>query len=431
MIIKKFQAKTEEAALELARKELGSGIVVMNVKKVKKKGLFSIFKPQQVEVTVALEEEEKQNFREAVAKVSEIARQSEAAGNTRSAKTEPEQPAKQGKAEPGSQPEKQRQQEKQRQPEKNTQTIDSRQESAIEEKLSTLQNLLEKQIGSTQEEEKESEGEEKKDDSNVAFFHLLYKMLLDNEIEETYANQLVDELDGSVKPDMPIDYLLSVVYQKMVLKFGQTKTIQSAEKGPKLVYFIGPTGVGKTTTIAKIASRLSVVEKKKIVLLTADTYRIAAAEQLRTYANILEVPFRIIYTPQEIRTAIEDYAAYDYIFVDTSGHSQKNTDQRDDTLALLRAADGQAEKEVYLVVSATTKYRDLLNIADTYQKLTDFRLVFTKLDETQCQGNLFNLRLHTDAPMSYVTCGQNVPDDIGEFDAQKTVKLLLGGNQFE
>ena len=431
MIIKKFQAKTEETALELARKELGSGIVVMNVKKVKKKGLFSIFKPQQVEVTVALEEEEKQNFREAVAKVSEIARQSEAAGNTRSAKTEPEQPAKQGKAEPGPQPEKQRQQEKQRQPEKNMQTIDSRQESAIEEKLSTLQNLLEKQIGSTQEEEKESEGEEKKEDSNVAFFHLLYKMLLDNEIEETYANQLVDELDGSVKPDMPIDYLLSVVYQKMVLKFGQTKTIQSAEKGPKLVYFIGPTGVGKTTTIAKIASRLSVVEKKKIVLLTADTYRIAAAEQLRTYANILEVPFRIIYTPQEIRTAIEDYAAYDYIFVDTSGHSQKNTDQRDDTLALLRAADGQAEKEVYLVVSATTKYRDLLNIADTYQKLTDFRLVFTKLDETQCQGNLFNLRLHTDAPMSYVTCGQNVPDDIGEFDAQKTVKLLLGGNQFE
>ena len=424
MIIKKFQAKTEEAALELARKELGSGIVVMNVKKVKKKGLFSIFKPQQVE-------EEKQNFREAVAKVSEIARQSEAAGNTRSAKTEPEQPAKQGKAEPGPQPEKQRQQEKQRQPEKNTQTIDSRQESAIEEKLSTLQNLLEKQIGSTQEEEKESEGEEKKEDSNVAFFHLLYKMLLDNEIEETYANQLVEELDGSVKPDMPIDYLLSVVYQKMVLKFGQTKTIQSAEKGPKLVYFIGPTGVGKTTTIAKIASRLSVVEKKKIVLLTADTYRIAAAEQLRTYANILEVPFRIIYTPQEIRTAIEDYAAYDYIFVDTSGHSQKNTDQRDDTLALLRAADGQAEKEVYLVVSATTKYRDLLNIADTYQKLTDFRLVFTKLDETQCQGNLFNLRLHTDAPMSYVTCGQNVPDDIGEFDVQKTVKLLLGGNQFE
>lgn len=425
MIIKKFQAKTEAAALELAKKELGSGVVVMNVKKIKKKGLFSIFRPQQVEVTVALEEEEKQNFREAVAKVSEIARQSEAAGNGQSVKTEPAQTAKQEKAEQGPQPE------KPKQPEKNVQTFDSRQESAIEEKLSTLQNLLEKQISDVQEKEKDNTEEEKKEDSNVAFFQLLYKMLLDNEIEETYANQLVEELDGSVKPDMPIDYLLSVVYQKMVLKFGQIKTIQPAEKGPKLIYFIGPTGVGKTTTIAKIASRFSVVEKKKIVLLTADTYRIAAAEQLRTYANILDVPFRIIYTPQEIRTAIEDYAAYDYIFVDTSGHSQKNTDQRDDTLALLRAADGQAEKEVYLVVSATTKYRDLLNIADTYQKQTDFRLVFTKLDETQCQGNLFNLRLHTDAPMSYVTCGQNVPDDIGEFDAQKTVKLLLGGNQFE
>ena len=425
MIIKKFQAKTEEAALELAKKELGSGIVVMNVKKLKKKGLFSIFKPQQVEVTVALEEEEKQNFREAVAKVSEIARQSEAAGNSQSVKTDAVQMAKQVKAEPMPQPEKTKQSEKE---EKIT---DSRQETTIEEKLSTLQNLLEKQISSAQEEEKDNAEEEKKEDSNVAFFQLLYKILLDNEIEEAYADQLVDELDGSVKPDMPIDYLLSVVYQKMVLKFGQIKTIQPAEKGPKLIYFIGPTGVGKTTTIAKIASRFSVVEKKKIVLLTADTYRIAAAEQLRTYANILDVPFRIIYTPQEIRNAIEDYAAYDYIFVDTSGHSQKNTDQRDDTLALLRAADGQAEKEVYLVVSATTKYRDLLNIADTYRELTDFRLVFTKLDETQCQGNLFNLRLHTDAPMSYVTCGQNVPDDISEFDAQKTVKLLLGGNRFE
>ena len=425
MIIKKFQAKTEEAALELAKKELGSGIVVMNVKKLKKKGLFSIFKPQQVEVTVALEEEEKQNFREAVAKVSEIARQSEAAENSQSVKTDAVQMAKQVKAEPMPQPEKTKQSEKE---EKIT---DSRQETTIEEKLSTLQNLLEKQISSAQEEEKDNAEEEKKEDSNVAFFQLLYKMLLDNEIEEAYADQLVDELDGSVKPDMPIDYLLSVVYQKMVLKFGQIKTIQPAEKGPKLIYFIGPTGVGKTTTIAKIASRFSVVEKKKIVLLTADTYRIAAAEQLRTYANILDVPFRIIYTPQEIRNAIEDYAAYDYIFVDTSGHSQKNTDQRDDTLALLRAADGQAEKEVYLVVSATTKYRDLLNIADTYRELTDFRLVFTKLDETQCQGNLFNLRLHTDAPMSYVTCGQNVPDDISEFDAQKTVKLLLGGNRFE
>ena len=147
-------------------------------------------------------------------------------------------------------------------------------------------------------------------------------MLLDNEIEETYANQLVEELDGSVKPDMPIDYLLSVVYQKMVLKFGQTKTIQSAEKGPKLVYFIGPTGVGKQQ---RSQNRVPPQRcgKKKIVLLTADTYRIAAAEQLRTYANILEVPFRIIDTPQEIRTAIEDYAAYDYIFVDTSGIPRK------------------------------------------------------------------------------------------------------------
>ena len=106
------------------------------------------------------------------------------------------------------------------------------------------------------------------------------------------------------KPGMPFDYALANVYQKMILKFGKPSEITPAQKGPKILFFVGPTGVGKTTTIAKIASLFSVNEKKKVALLTADTYRIAAAEQLRTYANILEVPFRIIYTVEEIEQAL-------------------------------------------------------------------------------------------------------------------------------
>lgn len=106
-------------------------------------------------------------------------------------------------------------------------------------------------------------------------------------MNEKFANQIIEEIGKSHKPNMPIDYILSNIYQKMILKFGKPEEIQPAEKGPKVIFFVGPTGVGKTTTIAKIASKFKVEKNKKIALLTADTYRIAAAEQLRTYAGIL------------------------------------------------------------------------------------------------------------------------------------------------
>ena len=190
--------------------------------------------------------------------------------------------------------------------------------------------------------------------------------------------------------------------------------------------------MGKTTTIAKLASRYAVDEKKKVALLTADTYRIAAAEQLRTYANILEVPFRVIYTKEEVITAIQDFKEYDYIFVDTAGHSHQNEQQLGDMKVLLDTLkeehdDVTIQCQCFLVLSATTKYKDLLKIAQTYRELTEYQLIFTKLDETSTLGNLLNLKLASDSPVSYVTYGQNVPDDIEQFNAQKTVKQLLGG----
>ena len=111
-----------------------------------------------------------------------------------------------------------------------------------------------------------------------------------------------------------------------------------------------------------------VEEKKKIALLTADTYRIAAAEQLRTYANILEVPFRVIYSPEEIMQSVEEYKDYDYILVDTTGHSHQNQEQKTAILDFVNAVNDDIEKEVFLVVSATTKYRDLIRIAESGMK---------------------------------------------------------------
>lgn len=398
MIIKKFQGKTEQDAVEAAKKELGNGVVVMNVKELKKKGFLAFLKGKMIEVTVALEEEPDRVL-----------------------------PAK--KETPAKAPDPKIYEAL----ESIIREKDEGTDKAIEEKLESLQSLLEKQLQMTEtEKETEEEAEEsakEPEDSNVRFLKLLYQTMLENEISEKYANQIIDELDQMLKPNMPIDYILSNVYQKMILKFGQSSAIAPCTRKPKVVYFIGPTGVGKTTTIAKLASRYTVDKKMKVALFTTDTYRIAAAEQLRTYANILEVPFRVIYTVDEMQKGIEEFRKFDYIFVDTTGHSHQNTEQQDAMKEIIHAVDESLEKEIYLVVSATTKYKDLVNIADNYSAITDYKLIFTKLDETTSLGNLFNLKLYTGAQMSYITCGQNVPDDIEEFNPQKTVKTLLGGNR--
>ncbi len=409
MIIKKFQGKTETEAVESAKKELGNGIVIMNVRNVKKKGLFSFLRQQLVEVTVALEEEPvrptgipepNRNLTDAIANIRSVS-------------------------------EKSLQQEAAEKKEQNNSDEKRTDSAAIEEKLDSLHFLLEQQMQKPEEktEDKAEDTEEEPPSEMEQFMKLLYNTMLENEVNEKYANQIIDEIEKSNKPNMPFDYALSNIYQKMILKFGKPEGVTPAAQGPKMIFFIGPTGVGKTTTIAKIASRFCVDGGKKVALLTADTYRIAAAEQLRTYANILEVPFRIIYSVEEISQAMRDFKDYDYILVDTAGHSHQNTEQKEVMKELIHSVDGIIEKEVFLVLSATTKYRDLLSIADTYSDMTDYKLIFTKLDETTTLGNLLNLKLYTGAPLSYVTCGQNVPDDIEDFNPQKTVKRLLGGKQ--
>ncbi|MGN0431632.1 MAG: flagellar biosynthesis protein FlhF [Lachnospiraceae bacterium] len=414
MIIKKFQGKTEAEAVELAKKELGEGVVVMNVKNVKPKGVFAFFKRPLVEVTVALEEEAERftpvkreplsqnNSTVKTARITE-AWQKESTGSY----------ARDG--------------------------MDANGMNAIEEKLDSLQTLLVQQLNKaeTEPEKKEEasevkspvkEAEKEQSPEIVKFMKLLYNVMLENEVDEKYVNQIMNEIEKVHKPNMPFDYALANTYQKMILKFGPASEITPAENGPKVVFFVGPTGVGKTTTIAKIASRYSVEEKKKVALLTADTYRIAAAEQSRTYANILEVPFRVIYTIEEMEMAIRDFKQYDYIFVDTAGHSHQNQPQKEAMISFVHSVDELAEKEVFLVLSATTKYKDLLNIADSYKEIADYKLIFTKLDETTALGNLLNIKLYTGASLSYVTYGQNVPDDIEKFNPQKTVKQLLGGH---
>ncbi len=405
MIIKKFQAKTENEAAEMARKELGQGVVILNTRSVKRKGLFSFFKPQLVEITAAIEEDNGRNdvpvsrtdarsITEALGKIAPIVERAESERENK--------PFSDGER--------------------------AGKDNALEEKLNNLTNLIEEKFQKPETEKEPEPAHKDEDDGELKkFFELLLKTMVDNEVNPEYASSIIDETAKITKAGTPFDVALAGIYQKMILKFGKASTITPSDNGPKVIFFVGPTGVGKTTTIAKIASKFSVEKKKKIALLTADTYRIAAAEQLRTYANILEVPFRIIYTVEEMESALNDFNSFDYVFVDTAGHSHQNTEQKNMMGTFIHSVDGIVEKEVYLVVSATTKYRDLRSIADAYSEITEYKLIFTKLDETTAFGNLLNLKLYTGADLSYITCGQNVPDDIEDFNAQRTVKNLLGG----
>lgn len=385
MIIKKFQGKTEKEATEAAKAELGQNVVIMNVKNLQHKGIFRLFHKTKVEVTAGVEEEQDNVV------------------------VKPEKPAPPKPVFKDILPE----------PEA---------PNALEEKLESLHSLIERQLVKESSEQEENKEEiEEQDDEMVIFTKLIYNTLIDNEVDEKYANELLEEVEKINVPGVSIDYILSNIYQKMILKFGQTSSIAPGKNGVKAVYFVGPTGVGKTTTIAKIASKFIVNDKKRVALITTDTFRIAAAEQLRTYANILDVPFRVIYSADEMESARNDFKDYDYILIDTAGHSYQNEEQREVMNQFVHSLDGKCESEVYLVVSATTKYRDLLRIVDMYNVMTDYKIIFTKLDETTMLGNILNLKLYTGADLSYVTCGQNVPDDIELFNPQVTVKILLGG----
>ena len=388
MIIKKFQAETETEAIMMAKEEMGKDAVVLNIKTTKQKGLKRLFKKDVVEVTAALEEKRTT----ANIPIAEIKKEQEVI----------------------------------------VEKEESKKSSAIEEKLNNLQSMIETKLNSPVEDNNIPESSEPAEKNvNFAFLRLVYSQLLDNEVDEKYANMIIGEIESALKKESNIDSILSGIYQKIILKLGQPEPIELADNKTKLVFLVGPTGVGKTTTIAKLASEFKLNRKAKVGMITSDTYRIAAVEQLRTYASILDIPLQVVFTLEEMNSAVKQFAGYDIVFVDTAGRSHKNAEQCDELFHLIKDIDidsEKIEKEIYLVLSTATKYKDLLRITDTYDNLSDYKLIFTKVDETSAIGNILNIKLKTKAPLSYITGGQAVPDDISVVDMQKIAKQLLGGS---
>jgi flagellar biosynthesis protein FlhF len=253
----------------------------------------------------------------------------------------------------------------------------------------------------------------------------LYTALIDADVEDDVARELIVRAKQHASPSQlrtpQTMWTLLTGLVECELKTGQP--IAPARGRRHVVALVGPTGVGKTTTLAKLAANFRLRDGIKLGLVTVDTYRIAAVEQLKTYAEIIELPMKVVTTPDEMRRALDEFAGLDLVLVDTAGRSPQDDLKIHELQQFIQAA--QAD-EVHLVLSLTASFKALSSAVQSFQSVGVTSLIFTKLDEAPGLGTLFNLARRVPTPISYVTTGQDVPDDIEPAVAPRLAKLILG-----
>jgi flagellar biosynthesis protein FlhF len=253
----------------------------------------------------------------------------------------------------------------------------------------------------------------------------LFTELLDSDLSEDLARELVERVRTETKGSH-VDDLLMVKARLARMIEAEVRVSGPIQVTPgrcRLVALVGPTGVGKTTTIAKLAANYRLKEKRRVGLITVDTYRIAAVEQLRTYADIIDLPMQVVSTPREMREAVGRMENLDIILLDTAGRSPKDEVRIQELRAFLTEADSD---EVHLVLSSVAGARVLEQTAERFAAVGTTSLILTKLDEATGLGNILPLIRSSRLPLSYLTNGQNVPDDIEVADPMRVARLILG-----
>lgn len=252
----------------------------------------------------------------------------------------------------------------------------------------------------------------------------LRRNILSQGVEEDIALQLIEELKkiGSIKTFLTKDRLKNGfvnIFDRMGII---SSPIRIENRKKKLIAFIGPTGVGKTTTVAKLAAAIAIDMKKNVALITLDNYRIGAVAELEIYARIIGVPMKTAFNCNELKRTIKEFKEVDIILIDTAGISRKDERQINELKAFF---DKIRMDEIHLLLSATTKDDDLDDMLKNYKRLPVNRLIFTKLDETATYGNMLNQIVKSKIPVSYFTNGQQVPEDIHEGTMEKLAGLLV------
>ena len=377
MRVKSFIADDYQTAMQLAKKEMGRDAIILNSRPIKKWGILSFLTKAQVEITVAVDDDlqiEKDRSRTAKKEVTNV--HIPQLNLVKSEKTLSEITFP-GKTTPNAE---------------------------LLQEIANMRQVIE-QINA------------KVSDNEVASIHCqeaerLCQLLIKNRIDPSFASQMAIDIDRKISAEHAEDteWIKKLFRLAMEDKLAEVSPIGKIKAdGPLIVFMIGPTGVGKTTTIAKLAAQLTLTEKKDVALITLDTYRISAAEQLKTYADIIRIPVRVALTVEEMTEAIAAFQDKGIIFVDTAGRSPYNTEQMEELEEFITAA---RPDETILVLSATMHYEDMFNNYMLFSPMQVDKFIFTKLDETLKIGNAFNLLFATEKPVAYVTNGQNVPDDI-------------------
>ena len=388
MKIKKYVARDFKTAIQRAKEEMGRDAIILHTRQVKKGGILGLLYPPRVEITVVVEDKLQVNtdrLRPGNTSIPAAVKPGIAAGiDTISAI--------------------------------NSSENSSREDEVLQE-IQKMKNLM-TDIKSRMYEVEVIKGMPEQ-------VQQFYETLINNSVDRDIALKVIN----SVATRLPKDGISDDVWARDVCLHTLQEVIQQAqpiqvkaERKGMIVFLVGPTGVGKTTTIAKLAANLTFLDSKSVALITLDTYRVSAAEQLRTFAEIIGIPISVVFTPTDLMLAIEQYREKDLIFVDTAGRSPYNSEQMEELREFVNIA---RPDETILVMSVTTDNNDLIKIYQRFQSIGVDKLIFTKLDETYNYGSILNALYEIKKPIAYFTTGQNVPDDIEVPDALRLAQRLL------
>ncbi|MCL2386285.1 MAG: flagellar biosynthesis protein FlhF [Defluviitaleaceae bacterium] len=409
MKVKRYEGKSEAALMPIIIEEMGEGATIISVKQKPASGLLGFFRQPSVIITAAREDDtEFMNL----LKNSEI----QAAQYSQPLKERKPLSADlaEGNAAAGAM------------------SIEESMTLVLKEARKAA-NQLEQNESSKRAAKNQTEASAPKTEAEAdtgkryghSIMQLFYDTMIGQDVMPEVAEHILrdlEEVDEASQIDVRL--LVKAVYGSIVDILKGPTLIDTNKGEAQTIIFMGPTGVGKTTTIAKLSSILTLKHGLRIGLITADTYRIAAVEQLKTYADILNLDIRVVYRPEEMEEHLHALRAKnDIVLIDTAGRSHKNADSMDELKALLEAVP---DSKRYLILSVTTRYSDLCKIVNVFDSLTDYNLIFTKLDEAETLGSLMNICCKAEKKAAYVTFGQNVPDDLESIKPDKIAKSLLG-----
>jgi len=395
MKVKKYVVDSLPQAMGQIKTELGHDAMILHTKKIKIGGFLGFFAKEKIEVIAAVDNNNRNdNMASVVPKNNDISNNT---ANGVYATTQTMDKAYKAYNEVNS-------------------TIGSQAlDSSLKNEVSELKTLMVKMM-MNQSDVDNTNGYSKQ-------IKTIYDRLIKQGINQELTTKIIEKAISAAEQNLDEDSIIAGIKKEIISLLNINGTDRQIKETTKIVHFVGPTGVGKTTSIAKLAAEKVLKHKKKVAFITADTYRIGAVEQLRTYADILHCPIEVVFSPQDTLKAIEKLQGYDLIFMDTAGRNYHN-EMYISELNKILAKDNTSE--TYLVLSLTHKFEDMISILEQFKKVNIDKLLFTKFDETLTYGSIINILAMYPYGISYITNGQNVPDDIEVFNAEKIVNSILG-----